>query len=424
MEPAASAATDRNRGAMAPTSIWNRPINRWWTVLAGAMGSAVGAGTIMIYSYGILAAAMGAEYGWNRDLVARNMSAFLVGSGIGTVLLGWLISRLGVRLPSGIMATAFGLLFAIVAFVPANGALHFLLFLLVGIMGGAATAMPYAVSISGTFEERRGLAIGLVVAGGGLGAAIWPPIAQLLLASHGWQSGFVVIGLVAAGVACLGFSLLVRSPPGVTQEADTPANERSGFRAYFAMPPFWKLVIPVVIVSMATFGAMTNLVSLLKDGNYSGTTIAAILSFAGAVSWVSRITVGYLLDKFYAPYICTAIFIGTAVGLILLTTQGSVLPLYVGAALLALALSSEADLITYMVSRYFRLVDYSRVIGLLWVTWAWSGSLGALAAGSSFTWTGSYRYAFYAFALMLIFAVAIILTLGPYRHTEKESSAG
>lgn len=383
------------------------------------MGSAVGAGTFMVYAYGLLGAAMGAEFGWSRELVARSMSAFLIGSGIGTVLLGWLISRLGVRLPSGVMATSFGLLFAAVAILPASTALNFFLFLLVGIMGGAATAMPYAVSISGTFGKQRGLAIGLVVAGGGLGAAIWPGIAQYLLANHGWRVAFITLGLIAAGVTSAGFALLVRSPPGVKQE-EAPVNERSGFLAYFGMSNFWKLAIPVLIVSIATFGAMTNLVALLKDGNHSGTTIAAILSFAGLVSWGSRIGVGYLLDKFFAPFICTAIFIGTAVGLVLLTTSGSVLFLYLGAALIALALSSEADLITYMVSRYFRLVDYSRVVGLLWVTWAWSGSLGALIADGSFSRFGSYAPAFYGFGLFLLLAVAAILMLGPYQESVED----
>lgn len=406
----------------ARSSVWNRPINRWWTVVAGALGSAVGAGTIMVYAYGLIGTAMGAEFGWSRELVARSMSAFLIGSGIGTVLLGWLISRMGVRLPSGVMATSFGLLFAAVAILPASSALNFVLFLWVGIMGGAATAMPYAVSISGTFGKQRGLAIGLVVAGGGLGAAIWPGVAQYLLANHGWRAAVLTIGLIAAGVAFLGFTLLVRSPPGVKQE-EAPVEARLGFRAYLGMSRFWLLAIPVLIVSMATFGAMTNLVALLKDGNLSGTTIAAILSFAGLVSWGSRIGVGYLLDKFFAPFICTVIFVGTAVGLLLLTTSGSVLFLYVGAALLALALSSEADLITYMVSRYFRLVDYSRVVGLLWVTWAWSGSVGALVANESFTRFGSYRFAFYGFAVLLLIAVAMILMLGPYRESIEEEES-
>ena len=33
----------------------NGQINRWWTVVAGAIGAALGAGIIMTYAFGIMA---------------------------------------------------------------------------------------------------------------------------------------------------------------------------------------------------------------------------------------------------------------------------------------------------------------------------------------------------------------------------------
>jgi MFS family permease len=156
--------------------------------VAGALGSAVGAGTIMVYAYGLLAAAMAAEFGWSRELVARNMTAFLLGSGIGTITLGWLISRFGIRGPAASMAGLFGVLFAAVALLPPSPLAHVALFLLIGILGSACTALPYSVAISGFFDQRRGLALGLVVAGSGVGSTLGPRIAQSLVTEHGWRT--------------------------------------------------------------------------------------------------------------------------------------------------------------------------------------------------------------------------------------------
>lgn len=408
------------------SDLLNKPINRWWTVVAGALGSAVGAGTIMVYAYGILAAAMTAELGWSRELVARNMTAFLIGSGLGTITLGWLISRFGIRGPAASMAGAFGLLFAAVALLPAAPSAHVVVFLLIGILGSACTALPYSVAISGFFDKRRGLALGLVVVGSGVGATLAPRIAQYFVAGYGWRTGFATIGIAAGVIAAVGITVLVRTPTGVI------ASRGSGGRTVGLVPAplpsllnwdFWRIAFAILAVSVATFGGMGSLVPLLKDAKISAGTIAGALSCAGLASWVGRILIGYLLDKIFAPVLCAAVLASAACGLLLLTSGLSTAHLYAGAALVATALGSEADLVTFLASRYFRLVDYSRVIGLMWVVWAWGGGLGTFSADRSFAAFGSYYPAFQGFAVLLLLGTVVVLTLGPYRHRVQESFA-
>lgn len=396
-----------------------RRINPWWTVVAGAFGSAVGAGTIMVYTYGILAAAMGAEYGWSRALLARNMTAFLVGSGIGMITLGWLISRFGIRGPSALMAASFGMLFAAVALLPPLPSAHIAVFMLIGLTGSAASALPYSVAISGFFDKRRGLALGLVVAGSGVGATFGPTVAQHIVTEHGWRTGFIEIGIAAAVVAVCGLVLLVRTPEGVVAKRSVSApvpDHHPAARPAWLNSDFWRIAFPILAVSVATFGGMASLVPLFKDASISAATIAGALSFAGLCSWGGRILVGYLLDKIFAPFICAALFTAAGCGLLLLTTGTSAFHIYAGAAMVAMAMGAEADLVTFLVSRYFRLVDYSRVVGLMWVIWSWGGGLGTFAADRSFGLFDSYHPAFQGFAGLLLLGAIVVLTLGPYRH--------
>ena len=77
---------------------------RWWTVVAGGIGCALGAGVLVIYTFGVLASAMAAGFGWPRAVYANSLTLFLVFSGLGSLLLGPLIDRFGVRLPAATLA--------------------------------------------------------------------------------------------------------------------------------------------------------------------------------------------------------------------------------------------------------------------------------------------------------------------------------
>src|SRR3546814_11338306 len=148
-----------------------------------------------------MAGGMLVDFGWTRADAASFFSAFLLGSGIGIVALGGLISRLGVRRPSAVLAAIFGLAFAAVAVLPPSPLLFWIVFLIVGIGGAACTAIPYAVTISGTFDKYRGLALGLVVAGFAPSDPLFPQVSGRLPRPWGWQYKFILLRPLSAFVS-------------------------------------------------------------------------------------------------------------------------------------------------------------------------------------------------------------------------------
>ena len=130
--------------------------------------------------------------------------------------------------------------------------------------------------------------------------------------------------------------------------------------------------------------------------------------------WVARPLVGYLLDKIFAPYVCAAIFLSAALGFAILMATSSPPPAFLGAALIGIALGTEADMVTFLISRYFKLIDYSRLIGFIWVIWAWGGGVGTGVASGIYAASQSYQPAFLLFAILLLAASVIICLLGPY----------
>src|SRR5438105_5062291 len=150
--------------------MFNRAISPWWTVASGMVSGSMNAGTVMVYAFGILALGLMKEFGWSREVIASAFTAFLIGSGLGLAGLGWLISRFGIRAPSAVLAGVSALSLVAVGFMSPSPILFTTIFLLVGLGSGATTALPFAVAVSGFFDTRRGIALGIVVAGSGVGA--------------------------------------------------------------------------------------------------------------------------------------------------------------------------------------------------------------------------------------------------------------
>ena len=397
----------------------NKSISPWWTVGAGAAASAFGSGTIMVYAFGILSLGLASEFGWSPATIASLFTAFLAGSGIGFALLGRWISRVGIRLPSALFAAVFGLTFSAVGIMPPSPQWLAVLFLIIGISGAACTVLPYTVAVAGFFDGRRGLALGIVVAGSGIGAFTLPQIARHAAAVIGWRGGFALIGFLAAVLPLIALTFFVRTPPGMiasrTRKADGSGRRTIG-QIYFSNRTFWLILAAILAVSVAAFGGMSSLVMLFTGRGFSSGTIATILSVVGLVSWAGRLAVGYLLDRIFAPCLTAVVMLLAAAGLLVLIFAHSPWLACLGAIFISLALGAEADMLSFLVSRYFPLKEFSQVTGLIWVVWAWSGGLGAALAAGAVTRYQSYSPALAGFALLLLAGAFLISRLGPYRN--------
>lgn len=399
-------------------------LNRWWAVGAGALANAFGAGPIMVYGYSIMAEGMVADFGWTRADSASFFSAFLLGQGLGIITLGWLISRLGVRLPAAALAGIFGITFAAIAVLPPDKTLFWGSFLLFGFGGAACTALPWAVALSGTFDKHRGLALGLVVAGSGISAPLLPQIATILTDNIGWRSNFVILGSISAVVSVVGLSFFVKTPPGaVVSKVGQHLNGRTIKQIYFANPVFWYIGLAVLLVSISTFGGLTSLVGFLKGRDFEGALIANVMSVAAIFSLFGRVAIGHLLDKLFAPWVSAVTFAAAGFGFIALLSSGNPLMAFVGGALIAIAIGSEADILSYLVSRYFPLVEFSRVVSIIYLCWAWGGVIGTLAVGASLNMGYGYGPVYILFGLLLLLGAALLLLLGPYRYARREADS-
>jgi len=97
-----------------------------------------------------------------------------------------------------------------------------------GTTGAAASAMPYAIAITGFFNRRRGLAFGLMLTGGGVGATLGPHAARFLLENFDLSTSLSIAAAAFTLPAIVGLLLFVPTPRGVIMQSGDSKGRESG----------------------------------------------------------------------------------------------------------------------------------------------------------------------------------------------------
>jgi MFS family permease len=131
---------------------------------------------------------------------------------------GGLADRIGVRKVAIGTLALFGLCFAALAFTPASLLGFYLLWILLGALGGGSTPVTWTRAVNAWFVYNRGLALALTLMGTGLTAAFLPSFATWLIEQYGWRQAFLgiaVLPLLVALPVVIARRKLRRRPVGV-----------------------------------------------------------------------------------------------------------------------------------------------------------------------------------------------------------------
>lgn len=138
-------------------------------------------------------------FGWSIGTIGAGLAVYYLVGAIFSPISGWLADRYGTRK----MMIAAGFFFAssmvLLGFITVLW--HF--FLVFGVLLALTQSIamvPMIAAISGWFRQRLGLAVGVLWAAGGLGAAAIAPAAGYLLENVGWQTTFWSIGIAGGAM--------------------------------------------------------------------------------------------------------------------------------------------------------------------------------------------------------------------------------
>ena len=395
--------------------------NRWWVVFATICGLLVGAGPVNVFTFGVFLKPITEDLGLSRGAFSAALTFHAAIAAIALPVVGWLVDRWGARriiLPGlflyALATASYGLIQA------SPLLLTFVIFALTGLVGGVQSPIPYAAVIAQWFDRERGLALGIGTAGVGLGVAVVPQLAALLIDAVGWRLAYVGLAVAVLLVAFPPVALFLREAPdlaaGVRQTTAATGATLPGVAVGEALRSwlFWALSVAFFLDVIAINGTLTHIVPLLTDRGVPRQIATAALSGTGFALIFGRILSGWCLDRFWGPYVAIVFFLLPMIGIaILISGAGGFAP-FLGAIACGLGIGAEIDLMAFFTSRYFGLRDYAKLYGTMFGIFALGVGIGPALSGASFDRFHSYTPAFVVFVIMLAVGCLIFLRMGPY----------
>lgn len=403
----------------------------WWIVVAVAVGLFMGYVPIIGFTFGVFFTSLAEEFKWSRAEISLAFSLSLLALSVALPVAGRVVDRFGARRVILSSVLLFGLALVSLYFLSANLWHYYAIFVVIGVVGGGVSPVPYYNVITHWFDRRRGLALGLAMIGVGLSEFVMPSFAQALIIRVGWRLAYVIIGVIVVAVTFPVVALFLKETPremglgpdgAVASETRVervsgPSSGLTGREAWRNLT-FWLMSSSLFLVSMSLTGCLVHIAPMLKDRGTSAAGAALATSLLGGANLVGRVGTGYLLDRIFATYVAVSFFSAAALGMLLLWSGVAGGLVFLAAFLIGLGMGAEGDIMAYLVSRYFVLRAFGEVYGCVLAIYTLGAMLGPIVMGLNFDWHRSYQLALVFFLCATLVGTALMTQLGPYRHWE------
>ena len=354
------------------------------------------------YAYSVILVALLHEYGWSRSVLAGAFSVFTLVHGGVNPLVGALCDRMR---PLGLTAAG-GLFLGAALWLDSYISTPWQLYLGFGVLTALAVAaagwVPALVQVQRHFQDRLGLALGIVSSGVGVGMLLVVPLTQLLIDAYGWRTAFRVLAAIC--VLWILPSSLVLLRWGPTHRA-APAAAKAGGAAPSSATlaeamrgaPFWLMLAAFFFGNVCSQTLHVHQVAYLVDQGVSALIAASVVGVVGAASIVGKTGGGWLSDRVERESVYLAgigIMLAAVAALAAISAAPAAWAIYGYAVLLGLGYSVTASLIPAMVSDRFSGQHFGAIVGAGLMGSAVGSAAGPWLAGALFDATGSYMPAF------------------------------
>lgn len=395
----------------------------WGVLLAAMLGCGLGVSSLPLYTAGVFMPALEAEFGWTRAQLSSAVLAFSLALAAASPFVGRLIDRIGVRRAAAAsiiaVASCYWILSSSLSGLDGFYAAH----VAIPILGAAAAPVAYTRIVALHFTKMRGLAMGIALLGPSLAAATAPAFIAGAIGRGGWQGGYrTLAGLM---LLMLPFLLLLKETGRSTASGEAAA-EQAGFQLYTAGESrriFLTLMLALGLFSLGVGGPIVHLVPLLVDSGMTAVDAAAIAGLIGLAGIVGRLAGGALADRMFAPYILVTVALLAGAGCAMLATLGVAAAAPMAVAI-GFSLGAEADMMGYLVSRYFPRSTYGRVFGWQYAAFISCVGLSPLMLGYARDLYGGYSLGLGLCAALLVAAAGVFVSLPRFRDASAPPPQG
>ena len=376
-------------------------------------------------SFGVFFKPLLIEFDWSRALISGTISINSIMQGLFGIIMGGLNDRLGPRVVMTLCGFLLGLGFLLMSQVNTAWQLYLFYAVIVGIgMGGVLT--PLMSTIARWFVKRRSVMAGIVVAGGGIGGIIVPPLANWLISAYGWRDAYIIMGALILAIIIVAAQFLKRDPTQMGQEPygvgkvgeqrlDLTTEGLSLMEAVCTRQ-FWMTVGMLFCFGFCIMTTMLHIVPHATDIGISAAIAANVLATLGGSTPIGGIVLGGVADRMVnrQGYIICFILISAAMFWLLIASE--VWMLYLFAVAMGLGSGGAVALMSPLTAELFGIRSHGLVFGVCLACQTIGSAVGSFVAGHIFDLNGSYQVAFLICAALGIVGLILAATLRPIKN--------
>jgi len=402
---------------------------RWIFVIAGFLiNICIGS----VYAYSVFRNPVQTLFQTNTVESGLPFMVFLAFFAILMFFGGKLMGKIGPRNISIIGGVLVGLGWILSGILPQSLPSIWTLVLTYGVIAGSGVGLVYGAPIATStqwFPDRKGLAVGLTVAGFGGSPFVTANIAGPLIQSHGPLYTFTVMG-VGFLVIVIAFAFLLRFPAGGWQPACMISGKApAGFISKLDLQPheivktstFWGLFFVYTIGSLAGLLAVgiaspvgTEIIQI------SAGTAATMVGIFALFNGAGRPLFGWLADRITPRWaaVLSMVFIMIASLAMTRAAAGTTALYAVAFSTLWLCFGAWLAIGPTATTAFFGQKHCARNYSYVFFGYGLAAILANLIAGSSKDLFGSYTTAFAIVAVLAVIgAIIAIVLMKPLKHS-------
>lgn len=362
----------------------------WWRlVLTLAVALVANSGMWMVIA---VLPDIESDFGASRAAASMPYTLTMLGFGLGNLLAGRMVDRLGVTITLQLAGLVIGAAYALSALAPdirVLSALHFVLGL-----GTAVGFGPLIADISHWFHRQRGLAVALVASGNYLSGAIWPNVLSGVLASDGWRGVYVAMAAIVLILLPLSLTLRRRVPVGAHDRAEAEQLARAATTGLSPRALAILLGVAGIGCCVAMSMPQVHIVAYCVGLGYGPAVGHQMLSIMLLGGVVSRIVSGLIADRLGGVRTLLLGSVLQCIALALYLPSDALVPLYVVSLVFGLSQGGIVPSYALIVREYMPAKEAGARVGFVLMMTVFGMALGGWASGFIYDVTGSYQAAF------------------------------
>jgi sugar phosphate permease len=296
--------------------------------------------------------------------------------------------------------------------------------------------------LSRWFYKKKGIALGLAVAGMAVGQLTIVPATLFIMTRYSWRTAMEVFSLIILVIILPLMFFLVRSKPeefgrmpygynkpegsSLKTTNDGPAQSQtaknSSIFAVMRVRTFWYLTIPYFICGFTDVGLIqTHFIPMAQGRGFPVGLIAATMSIIAVCNIIGSIATGYLSDYMHRSRQLSIIYALRAVTFIFLLIIKNPWLLLAFAVIYGLTDMASIAPTNSITAQLFDRYSIGTILGFVTISHQIGGAFGSWIPGILYDLTASYNLMYIICIILLLGSALLVLKVPEPRYIRQNS---